>query len=342
MKFLFFTDSHFHLFTDFSSPNEQYVNDRFKEQIEALQKVFDIARKEKSTIIFGGDLFHKRNAVNTVVYNEVFGVFAKNNDVEVILLRGNHDATTNSLYTDSSVDTFDYLPNVTVVKSLNTITKGNVNMVFTAYGDETEEIKNYIKDNNVEDKVNILVGHLGVEGSLIGKGSHRLEGAFGYQDLQPRLYNFILLGHYHRRQYFNNPNHLYGGSLMQQSFSDEQKANGVHLIDTENLTTEFIEIKTRRFITIQGDSIPDNIEELINQGHFIRFVGSREQAKVIELENKEETSNIRVEVQKEYTIEKRIENEVTDEPIDIAKGFADKYYPNAKSEIVECLKEVLS
>lgn len=341
MKFLFFTDSHFHLFTDYSKPDNEYVNDRFKEQIGALQEVFDIARKEQATIIFGGDLFHKRNAVNTVVYNEVFGVFAKNSDVGVLLLRGNHDATTNSLYTDSSVDTFNYLPNVKVIKSLNTVTKDNVNIVFTAYGDETEEIKNYIKSSYDKDMVNILVGHLGVEGSLVGKGSHRLEGAFGYQDLQPELYEFILLGHYHRRQYFQNPNHLYGGSLMQQSFSDEQKANGVHLIDTENITTEFIEIKTRRFVTIQGDNVPDNIEELIIQGHFIRFVGSIEQAKVIELENTEETNNIRVEIQKEYTVEKRIENNVTDEPIDIAKGFADKYYPNAKVEIVECLKEVL-
>lgn len=342
MKFLFFTDSHFHLFTDFSSPNEQYVNDRFKEQIEALQKVFDIAREEKSDVIFGGDLFHKRNSVDTRVYNNIFKVFARNRDIDVYMLRGNHDSVTNSLYTSSSIEPIGYLPNVHIFSSPDTFSFTDVNLVFEPYGDETEEIKEHIKGSYDENKTNILVAHLGVEGSLTGKGSHRLEGAFGYQDLLPDNYDFILLGHYHRRQYFKNPNHFYGGSLMQQSFSDEQEANGVHLIDTEKLTTEFIEIKTRRFITIQGDSIPDNIEELINQGHFIRFVGSREQAKVIELENKEETSNIRVEVQKEYTIEKRIENEVTDEPIDIAKGFADKYYPNAKSEIVECLKEVLS
>lgn len=341
MKFIFFTDSHFHLFTDFSKPDEQYVNDRFKEQVETLQKIFDIARKEQATVIFGGDLFHKRNAVNTKVYNTVFSTFAINNDVQVLLLRGNHDATTNSLYTDSSIDTFDYLPNVSVIKSLSTITKDNVNLVFTAYGDETEEIKSYINSSYDKDMVNILVGHLGVEGSLTGKGSHRLEGAFGYQDLQPELYDFILLGHYHRRQYFNNPNHLYGGSLMQQSFSDEQESNGVHLIDTDKLETTYIPLDTRRFITIQGDNVPDNLDELMERGHFIRLIGSKEQAKVVELDTNEQSNNIRVEIQKEYTVEKRIENDVTDEPIDIAKGFADKYYPHAKSEIVECLKEVL-
>ena len=339
MKFIFFTDSHFHLFTNYAKPDEFYYNDRFREQIEALQEVFNIAKEEEAIVIFGGDLFHKRNAVDTRVYNEVFKVFARNQDVDVLLLRGNHDATTNSVYTDSSIDTFDYLPNVSVFTSFGVAEKNNVNIVFTAYGDETEEIKDYIKDNVQEGKVNILVGHLGVEGSLTGKGSHRLEGAFGYQDLQPELYDFILLGHYHRRQYFQNPNHFYGGSLMQQSFSDEQEANGVHLIDTEKMTTEFIPIKTRKFITVQGDNIPENIEELVEQGHFIRFIGTPEQAKALELDEVE--SNVQVQMKKKYTVEKRIDSEVTDDPVTIASSYADKYYPEAKDKIVECLKEVL-
>ncbi|BDA81533.1 recombination exonuclease A [Staphylococcus phage vB_SsapH-Golestan-100] len=341
MKFIFFTDSHFHLFTDFSKPDEFYRNDRFKEQMEALNSVFEIAREKEATIIFGGDLFHKRNAVDTVVYNEVFKVFARNKDVAVLLLRGNHDATTNSVYTDSSIDTFEYLPNVSVFQSFGTIEKDNVNIVFTAYGDETEEIKEYIKENNKLGKVNILVGHLGVEGSLTGKGSHRLEGAFGYQDLLPDKYDFILLGHYHRRQYFQNPNHFYGGSLMQQSFSDEQEANGVHLIDTDTITTEFIPLDTRRFITVRGDDVPEDLDQLIEYGHFIRFVGSTNQAKAIELASTDETNNIRVELQKDYTVEKRIDSEVTDSPLSIASSYSDKYYPEAKKEILECLQEVL-
>ena len=339
MKFIFFTDSHFHLFTNYAKPDEFYYNDRFREQIEALQEVFNIAKEEEAIVIFGGDLFHKRNAVDTRVYNEVFKVFARNKDVAVLMIRGNHDATTNSIYTDSSIDTFNYLPNVTVFTACGAIEKNNVNIVFTAYGDETEEIKEYVKSNVQEDKVNVLVGHLGVEGSLTGKGSHRLEGAFGYQDLQPELYDFILLGHYHRRQYFSNPNHFYGGSLMQQSFSDEQEANGVHLIDTDKLTTTFIPINTRKFITVQGDNIPENIEELVEQGHFIRFIGTPEQAKALELDEVE--SNVQVQMKKKYTVEKRIDSEVTDDPVTIASSYADKYYPEAKDKIVECLKEVL-
>jgi len=340
MKFIFFTDSHFHLFTDFSQPDTEYVNDRFKEQIQTLQKVFDIARDNNAKVIFGGDLYHKRNAVDTRVYNKVFETFANNQDIQVYMVRGNHDAISNSLYTQSSIDTFETLPNVEVTKSLRSESlSSKVQLTMCAYGDEVQEIKDFISKSYVKDKVNILVAHLGVSGSLTGKGSHRLEGAFGYQDLLPEQYDFILLGHYHRKQYFQNPNHLYGGSLLQQSFSDEQESNGVHLIDTENLTTEYIPLDTRRFITIQGDNIPSNFDTLKENGHFLRVVGNQQQVKAMELENEEDTKNIRMEVQKEFKVEKRIDNDVTDDPIEITKGFAKKYYPDSEKEILECIKE---
>ena len=341
MKFIFFTDSHFHLFTNYAKPDEDYVNDRFKEQIEALQKVFDIAREEKAKVIFAGDLFHKRNSVDTRVYNKVFETFANNQDIKVYMVRGNHDAVSNSLYTDSSIDIFETLPNVEVTKTLRSEPlSSKVQLTMCAYGDETEEIKEFIKESYQEGKVNILVGHLGVEGSLTAKGSHRLEGAFGYQDLLPDKYDFILLGHFHRRQYFQNPNHLYGGSLLQQSFSDEQEANGVHLIDTDKLTTEFIPLDTRKFITIQGNNVPNNIDDLVEEGNFIRFIGTPEQAKQINL-NKEQEDNIEVQVKKEYTVEKRIDSDVSDDPLTIASTYAKQYSPESENEILECLKEVL-
>lgn len=341
MKFIFFTDSHFHLFTNYAKPDDKFVNDRFKEQVEALQKVFDIAREGKADVIFGGDLFHKRNSVDTRVYNNIFEVFARNRDIDVYMLRGNHDSVTNSLYTSSSIEPIGYLPNVHIFSSPDTFSFTDVNLVFEPYGDETEEIKEHIKGSYDENKTNILVAHLGVEGSLTGKGSHRLEGAFGYQDLLPDNYDFILLGHYHRRQYFQNPNHFYGGSLMQQSFSDEQESNGVHLIDTDKLTTEFIPINTRRFITIQGEDIPENFDQLIEEDNFIRVIGTANHAKVLEMDDSMKDKNVEVQIKKEYTVEKRIDSDVSDDPLTIASTYAKQYSPESENEILECLKEVL-
>lgn len=342
MKFIFFTDSHFHLFTNYAKPDKDYVNDRFKEQMDALQKVFDIARENQADVIFGGDLFHKRNSVYTTVYNHVARVFNNNKDVNVYLLRGNHDAVSNSLYTYSSIEPLGLLDNVQVLEVPTVTVKDGINLVFLPYGDETEEMKKFIKDSYKEGTTNILVAHIGVEGATTGKGSHRLEGAFGYQDLLPDKYDFILLGHYHKRQYLNgNPNHMYGGCLLQASFSDEGQDKGVHLIDTDKNSSEFIAIDTRKFITLDEKEGFEKAEETMNSGNFIRFIGTPEQIQAVKLDTDINTDNIQVQVKKKFVVEKRIDGEVTDEPLKIASNYAEKYYPTAKEEILECLSEVL-
>lgn len=128
---------------------------------------------------------------------------------------------------------------------------------------------------------------------------------------------------------------------MQQSFSDEQESNGVHLIDTDKLTTEFIPINTRRFITIQGDNVPENFDQLVEEGNFIRFIGTPQDAKALSLDKTLEDSNIEVQVQKEYMVEKRIDSDVSDDPLTIASTYAKQYSPESEQEILECLKEVL-
>ena len=128
---------------------------------------------------------------------------------------------------------------------------------------------------------------------------------------------------------------------MQQSFSDEQESNGVHLIDTDKLTTEFIPINTRRFITIQGDNVPENFDQLVEEGNFIRFIGTPQDAKALSLDKTLEDSNIEVQVQKEYMVEKRIDSDVYDDPLTIASTYAKQYSPESEQEILECLKEVL-
>ena len=129
---------------------------------------------------------------------------------------------------------------------------------------------------------------------------------------------------------------------MQQSFSDEQESNGVHLIDTDKLTTEFIPINTRRFITIQGDNVPENFDQLVKEGNFIRFIGTPQDAKALSLDKTLEDSNIEVQVQKEYTVEKRIDSDVSDDPLTIASTYAKQYSPESENEILECLKDSLS
>lgn len=334
-----------HDFTDFSTPDKEFITSRFREQINALEEVYRIASKKEATVIFGGDLFHKRGAVKTEIFNKVFELIERNEHVPTLMLRGNHDSVTNSLNSFSSIEPFSVLKNVTLFDTPETINIG-VNVTFLPYGDETEEMKDFLKKEALKPKVNptILVAHVGVEGATQGKHSHRLSGAFGYGDLQPRYFDFILLGHYHKRQQLTaeHNRHFYGGSFMQHNFGDEGQDKGVHLIDTDKGDVEFIPLNTTQFVTVQGNDVPDNLEDIMNTS-FVRFLGSADEIKSLqkiqEMNKDTGLENIRIELQRDYTQEARMGLDASMSESDIVTKFAQNKYPNAVEEALECLQE---
>lgn len=342
-KYIFVTDNHAHLFTEFATPDSEYVNSRFKEQIDVLQKVYDLAKEHNATVIFGGDLFHKRGAVDVRVYNHVFKLIAENSEVMTLMLRGNHDSVTNSLHTESSIDMFDTLPNVVVYSKPSIEHLDGHSIVFIPYGDETEEMKDYLNNfKPVEGNTNILVGHFGVEGASTGMNSHRLSGAFGLGDLRPDVFEYILLGHYHRRQMLGeNEKYIYGGSMMQQTFSDEGQTKGVHLISLgAKNTIEYIPIESKMFVTIHGANIPENVNELI-ENNYVRFIGSKDQAKALDkMQADTDLSNLRVMVEKDYKQEVRIGIDSSSSPEEVTRVYANQYFPDSVNEALECLREV--
>lgn len=351
-KFIFFTDFHAHIWTEFSTPDEEYINSRVKEQIEVLQQVFQLAEENQADIIFGGDLFHQRGKVDTRVLNLVFEEFRKaikrNKELNIHMIPGNHDKVTNSLNSESSIDIFQALDRVNVyIEPTELKVADNIVIDFIPYGDETEQIKEYLaRERNTEEETNILVAHLGIEGSSTGKSSHRLGGAFSYGDLMPDFYDYILLGHYHKRQILGegqNHKHIYGGSVMQYSFSDEGQNKGVHLLtineDKSKNKLEYIEIKSTMFKTVHANNIPNNMEEVLNN-HYVRFQGNTKQARALE-NVVEDLSHVRLEVDKDYEVETRINIDTSSSPEQIVREYASEYYPNAIEESLECIREVL-
>lgn len=341
-KFVVISDTHFHNWTEFARPDEEYVNSRLAEQIRALESVFEMAREEQADIIFAGDLFHKRQSVDTRVFNAVYEVFEDNRDVNVYGIPGNHDKVTNSLYSDSSIDTFKFIENTEIATEMQQIQLHDTDLTMIPYGDEVEEIKDYLAELEVDDsKTNILVAHLGVSGSLVGQGGHRLEGAFSYEDLQPDKFDYIMLGHYHRPQTLQQEDkHIYVGTLTQNTFSDEGHTPGAVLIDTEKSSVERLEVPSTRFVTIDGSNIPEDIESLLETS-YVRFRGSREQARALE-NVAEDLSNVRISVEELKEVETRIEIDSTTRPEAITEKYMEEYYPNSVDKALECIKEAIA
>lgn len=342
---VFFTDLHAHIFEDFAKPDPEFVNDRFRAQLDTLQTVYDIAEDNNADVLFGGDMFHKRGKIDDIVFNSVYGVIARNNR-PTKLVRGNHDSRTNQTVTEHWLKTFKHLPHVEVFDVPDyQITEAGYVLYTVPYSDDTAFLKQKIAEfaeiqQGMAYKDSILVGHIGVDGSEVGKYSHRLEGAFKVGDLFPDVFTYVALGHYHKRQFLGGlDNVFYGGNTIQTSFSDEGQDKGVFLIDFEKGgKPEFIPIPNKKFITLT--SVPADAQEIIDN-NYVRFVIPQDLATEIEV-FKEESDNIRVEVQREYKTETRIEIGMESTEEQIVEAYTKEFYPEATALALDVLKEAMS
>lgn len=341
-RIVFFSDFHAHIFEDFAKPDPEFVNDRFRDQMRVLQEVFDIAREKKAVLLFGGDLFHKRGKIDDVVFNNVYKIFAINHDVQVLMVRGNHDSKNNTTNSPHWLETFKYLPNVDVFATPDWDIIGNsFHLYAIPYSDDTvylkEKINEFASSQAPFGKPKILVAHVGVDGAETGRYSHRLEGAFTVGDLCPDAFDYVLLGHYHKRQFLGGlDNVLYGGNTIQTSYSDEGQDKGVFFIDLEKGgKPEFIAIKQKKFITL--DHIPENVQEIVDN-NYVRFQLTKDLAQEVAI-FKEESDNVRIEIKKDYAVETRIDIGMDSTEEDIVKKYTEEKYPNSTTLALEILAE---
>lgn len=353
-KLVVFSDFHAHIFEDFAKPDPEYVNDRFRAQIATLYQVFDIARQNNAPLLFTGDLFHKRAKIDDIVFNTVYKVFAENDDVRVYMVRGNHDARTNATVTAHWLETFQYLSHVTVIDTpkmvyvppsmTNSEDSGDFFIYGIPYSDDTEHLKQKIVEFKEhaknQDVPGVLAAHIGVDGSETGRYSHRLEGAFKIGDLFPDVFTYVALGHYHKRQFLAGLlNTFYTGNTIQTSFSDEGQDKGVMLIDFDKGgQPEFIPILNKKFITLT--EVNKDTQQLVDN-NYVRFVVSKEIAQEIEV-FKEESDNIRVEVQKSYATETRIAIDIDSSEKQIVEAYANEYHPDSTAVALDILQEALA
>jgi len=347
-KLVSFTDFHAHIFEDYANPDDEFVNDRFRAQMETLQKVFDIAREHNAPLLFCGDLFHKRAKLDDVVFTAVFDIFASNEDVRVYMIRGNHDSRTNATVTHHWLKPFSHLKHVTVIDTPRKVFVPHDDGDFFIYGipysDDTAYLKQKINEfadyASTEEDPGVLAAHVGVDGSETGKYSHRLEGAFKIGDLRPDVFTYVALGHYHKRQFLGGLyNTFYIGNTIQTSFSDEGQDKGVMLIDLENIgRPEFIPIENKKFITVT--EITEDVQQIINN-NYVRFILPKEQAQEVEI-FKESSDNIRVEIQREYKTETRIAIDRTSSEVEAVEAYTKEFYPESAAIAVDIITEALN
>lgn len=351
-KYIVFGDFHLHNFADYSKPvtaklygQELEVTDRLVAHVQTIDRVFAIANEHNADVIFLGDFFHSRYSIPTLVFNLGFDAIYENMqkypNINMYMIVGNHDQKDNSRFPVHSLRSFRTIDRVHVLDDFYPMDVGSCVLYPVSYSDDVAYLKQRIYefsvDAEVETKPTLLLGHIGIDGSETGRYSHRLEGAFKVGDLFPDVFTYGLFGHYHKWQYLGGTyNMLYVGNTIQTSFSDEGQDKGVWLVDVENIgKPQFIPIQNKKFITLTD--IPANAQEIIDN-NYVRFIVSKETATEIEV-FKESTDNIRVEVQKEYKSELRIDIEVGSDEHTIVETYTKKMYPHVTDIALDILKE---
>jgi len=351
-KYIVFSDFHWHNFDNFAKPithtykgKEIQITDRLLAQLNTLNRVFELAHENNADILFNGDYFHARNRITTLVYNLGFNVIYDNMmkypDVKLYMIVGNHDQADSSDFPEHSLENFKAIPRVTVMDDFEPVYTGSTVLYPISYSDNVAFLKGKINEfaEHAEGKVQptILMAHIGVDGSETGQHSHRLGGAFNISELYPDVFDYVTLGHYHKRQFLGGlDNAFYAGNTIQESFSDEGQDKGVFLIDLDKGgKPEFIPIENKKFVTIT--KIDENTQEIVDN-NYVRMIIPQELATEVEI-FKESSDNIRVEVQKEYKADLRINIEVGSSESDIVKEYTNKFYTNVQDKALAVLKE---
>ena len=343
---LFFTDFHAHLFMEFAKHDDTYYTDRFKTQIELLNSILDKAEKDSLAVVFGGDLFHKRGAVDVRVFNAVWEAFANHSGIpDIHLVRGNHDSYDNSMGSVSSLDTFTNLGKHVHVWSRPGTYRQEVgdtvyDLSFMPYGEDIVQMKDELQelanDAKARGTKNILIAHLGVDGAKQGQSSHRLASAFTMDDMHADTFDDVYLGHYHNRQHLAD-NVWYGGSTMQLSFNDEGQDKGYDILHADG-SWDFIPSNTPKFVTVTS------AEQLkkVSDTDYVRVRLPESQAKKLPaMLSPVEMANVRVEAQIEQNTESRLDINADDNPQAVVTKFMDEYYPDTKQLALDVLKEAI-
>jgi len=233
IKFLLFTDIHLH-------PHKKN-EDRLYDCLSCLAWVFETAKKHNiKNILFGGDFFHDRSKIESIVLHETFSILKKYLDgsVNFYVLLGNHDLWYFEKTSISSASALAAFPNVHIIDKPKQIIIDNISWHFVPF------THNPIKD--IEDleiynpKESFLLGHLAVDGAkLNSKGSTadvEIEHDGEMTKVSPNVfknYKHTFLGHYHNAQIISS-NVEYIGSPLQLSFGELEDTKHIIILEVDN------------------------------------------------------------------------------------------------------------
>lgn len=236
MRFIHIADVHFDSPFTVLTDKRDFGSKRRLEQREALKKAIEYISKEKIPYLFiAGDLYDQ-NYIRESTIEFINNLFKTIPDTKIFISPGNHDPfLKNSFY-----NTFNWNKNVTIFKDeIKRIELEEFDLYGYGFTDfycsnskvEEIEIKN-------KEKINILLVHGALDSS---KTIDTKYNPISTSKLKEIGFDYIALGHIHKKTQENKYNFIYPGSMISFGF-DELGEHGMLDIKIEKNNLENKEI----------------------------------------------------------------------------------------------------
>jgi len=247
MKFAVFTDLHIHPFARFSHLSKGGSNIWVENAMNVLRQIYSICNQRGvSHIISLGDLFHVGPRLYTGVFNRVYNFFQKKQreGFKTDLIVGNHDLVSRH-GTDSALEALRGVVH-SVVDQFSTLGPG---VYAAAYTEDYQVLREHIEGclNTKSIPISILLGHLAVEGAVVG--THEYQPETGCSGTLFKGLDYVFLGHYHKRQTLTAAVR-YIGSAMSHDFNDSSETKGFSIIEVteDGVREELIPLSSPGFL----------------------------------------------------------------------------------------------
>jgi DNA repair exonuclease SbcCD nuclease subunit len=265
-------------------------NSRLVDILYALEEAADYAvANDIRTVLFGGDLYHTRQAVKTVARNMVTAVIKTqfvDRGLTLVMIPGNHD------YADRvgnihSLQSLDYLSTrVHVLDTVTSLDVGDITVFSVPYTDDVVQARDSLKFAASQaatrtDRTTVLLGHFGIQGATVGSDYVMLSPTDVTGDEIPfASFDACFFGHYHQHQVVAK-NAWYIGALTEQNWSDAggkrgfldvQIGNKVSIKRIETSAPKFVVCTTleelqaapsNAFVTFFTDTVPTEEQQVV-------------------------------------------------------------------------------
>ena len=260
MRYLFFSDIHFHGTHRFSHITDEGYTIRELEHLSCAQTLIDICNKEDiDRIVFCGDLYQAvGDNLSTQTQAAVCEFVEKISKIKPLdMLVGNHDlsGTTNFKAVHKLIP-FKYFNNVTVYDS--PVEKDGI--VYMPYCTSDEYATTVLE--NIKDKQNkVVFSHLELKGINLGNGIETTHGV--PLDLLSQ-FKMTIQGHYHGSSSYGL-NIKVIGSTQRLSFKDPGKSrNNIMIYDTETNEIERRSFSCPDWLTFTDENIDEILKIDVN------------------------------------------------------------------------------